>query len=1065
MTVHLYVAPAAAGKSAYLIVEARRRSRDPASAPRVLVPTRLQARAWRRRLARAGGALGLQIGTFDDLYRDLLTASGEVVIRLTDPLEFRLLRTLVAEAPLTHYASLRHAPGFVQVVRELIAELKGGGVLPEAFTAAVQASGGERRLLELAQLYEAYQARLQQEGWADYAGVGWLAAEALEREPELGRAWSCLMVDGFDDLTTVQLRVLRLLAECAGELFVTLTGTAGGQPRDLVHRRFHRTQRRLEAALGVAAEPLPKPPPGLLRPAPALAHLEAALFAGESAVHPATEALTLVAAPNREGEVRAALRWLKARLVREGLGMEEVALLCRSVEPYRPYITQTAAEFGLPLDLRDGLPLQGNPAVAALLDLLRLTLAEEGAFPWRLTVGAWRSPYFDWEACTLPGDDDPIGITPEDALALDWVARWGSVIAGPEQWEAAFDLLVAAEPGVTRDEEAPQIPDQLPVGPAAALLRERFYRFVRRVTPPEGTASCRTFVGWLEGLIGEAQPPEEAPDRNDLGVVRRALEGPEPLPARDWAALNALKDVLRGLVWAEEAVGGPPLTFADFFDEVVGAVEATSYPLAAPSDRGAVLVATVAQARGLPFRAVAVLGLAEGEFPRAIAEDPFLRDADRARLRDDFGLALDLTTESAEAAYFYEAITRAREALLLTRPRIADNGARWQPSPFWEEVRRRVAVHPQRLTSRSRPAPEEAASWPDLLPGAVTAGEERLWAWVQAHHPGRCARIEAATAFLALRAGALPAAADHHDGNLSAWGSDFAARFGPQHVWSASRLERYRLCPYFFFVANLLGVEPRRLPTEGLDVRQLGNLYHRTLEALYRTVEGEEGIEIETLLRRLEEIAAPILESAPREEQFRPTAWWEQTRAEILEHLRRTVRALQEHAGDFRPDVQELAFGPYQAWPVLLVEEGEDAFRLRGFIDRVDRDPQGRLRIIDYKTGGPTSYTAKAVGEGKKLQLPLYALAAERALGAEVVEGFYWHVQHAEPSPLTLADFEDEGRRGPGAAVEVALAWVWEVVRGVRGGDFVPRVPDRGCPDYCPAAGFCWHYDPPAWRY
>ena len=58
--------------------------------------------------------------------------------------------------------------------------------------------------------------------------------------------------------------------------------------------------------------------------------------------------------------------------------------------------------------------------------------------------------------------------------------------------------------------------------------------------------------------------------------------------------------------------------------------------------------------------------------------------------------------------------------------------------------------------------------------------------------------------------------------------------------------------------------------------------------------------------------------------------------------------------------------------------DGDDAFRLHGFIDRVDRAPDGRLRIIDYKTGGPAAFTVKAVVEGKKLQLPLYALAAER---------------------------------------------------------------------------------------
>ncbi len=50
------------------------------------------------------------------------------------------------------------------------------------------------------------------------------------------------------------------------------------------------------------------------------------------------------------------------------------------------------------------------------------------------------------------------------------------------------------------------------------------------------------------------------------------------------------------------------------------------------------------------------------------------------------------------------------------------------------------------------------------------------------------------------------------------------------------------------------------------------------------------------------------------------------------------------------------------------------------------------------------AFTKRSVVEGKKLQLPLYALAVRDALGlGEPAEGFYWHVRQAEPSPFTLA--------------------------------------------------------------
>jgi len=158
----------------------------------------------------------------------------------------------------------------------------------------------------------------------------------------------------------------------------------------------------------------------------------------------------------------------------------------------------------------------------------------------------------------------------------------------------------------------------------------------------------------------------------------------------------------------------------------------------------------------------------------------------------------------------------------------------------------------------------------------------------------------------------------------------------------------------------------------------------------------------------------------------------------------------------FVPWRYEATFG-LRGQPPLVVCDGEDYFRLRGLIDRVDRSPAGRLRIVDYKTAGPAAFTRRAVAEGKKLQVPLYALAARQALGlGEPVEGFYWHVQQASVSSFTLDGFEG----GPEEAMRVAVEHAWEVVRAARGGTFVPRPPDGGCPPYCPAVAFCWQRRP-----
>lgn len=1061
---HLYLAPAAAGKTAYALTLARETARHLAAEARVCVATRLQVRAGQRRLAQAGGAIGVRVFTFDDLVAECLNAAGEAYTRLSEPVQYRLLRASVDQLPLNHYQSLTDKPGFIQVLQDLIRELKVSKIDPQHFRQAVVALGDEPRLRELADIYAAYQEQLQRHRWADWVGLHWLAVELLTRRaPHVAKSWPLLVVDGFDSFTPVQLDLLHLLSHRVDRLIITLTGTADAHDKGKHnYRRFQQTRQRVEEVLQVKAEPLPA---AATTPAtPTLGHLATNLFTNQGTQAVAADGTVhLIEAPDQVAEVRAALRWLKERLVLDGRSPQEVALLARDVTPYRPFIVQTAKEFGLPIRLVDGLPLARNPAVAALLDLLRLALPEGNgggpALPRRLVIAAWRSPYFDWSGGTP--DDGNIGsatVRPGDADVLDRVARHGRVIGGMAQWQAALEALSQRRSNGEAEETVP-LPAELPTGAEAQQLQARFDRFWQHIAPPVSASTIRHFVSWLEYLIGP--DPESssdghsmATDPGSLNIVAQARV--EPTTAeRDVAALNSLKDVLRGLVWAEEAIpppkDGPPIDFSRFFSELFGAIEATSYRPPLPAEGEEILVANVTQARGLPFTAVAVLGLAEGLFPAILGEDPFLRDADRKALRDEFDLLLEPSTLSAEREYFYETVTRPTSNLLLTRPRLAESGAEWVASPFWDEVHRLVEAAPTVLSSESVVRPQSAASWPELLEScAVHSGAAAVQEWGQRTEPAHWRRLQAASRLCQQR---QQKKADAYDGELTHLAPQFSDRFGRHHVWSASRLEAYRTCPYLFFVANVLKLEPRAEPEEGMDVRQLGNVYHHVFEAVYR--DGGPPADLDEAQTRdyVTEAVTPILEAAPAREGFRQTAWWAQTQQEILDNVTRSVMVLAERAGDFTPLHTEAAFWEPQA---LRVSEDGDTFQLHGFIDRVDRDDNGRIRVIDYKLGSPASFTPKDVTRGKKLQLPLYALAAQEALGlGRVVDGFYWHFQKAEPSSFTLAKFDG----GVKAAFDTAVAHAWTAVRGARAGKFTPQPPDDGCPSYCPAAAFCWRYE------
>ncbi len=1068
MSVQLLLAPAGGGKTTCAIARIRElRASDPLAPVWVVLPNFPQVDAFRRRLAGTGGAIGVEVGAFYRLYADLLACAGQPTPRLFDSVQHRLLRAIVDrlcdEEQLLHYAPLRDKPGFVRALHTLIRELKRARVHRDDLAAAV--ADRPPRLNELAAIYAAYQDWLVTGGWSDAEGQGWLAALALERDPTLYADLALLIVDGFDEFNPTQLAVLRLLADRAAETIVTLTGDPDHPDRTAL-RRFARARAALTQALDIEPSPITFPPPGL---AP-LVYLEENLFEPHPVRRAAEGAVEFIEAQHRRQEVRAALRWLKARIVQDEVSPGEVALLARDLSPYRHFLEEAEVEFRLPLYLAVGADLPSNPAVAALLALLSLPALD---WPRRPVIETLASPYFVWSGVAeeLPAQETL-------AARLDRVARADMVIQGLEQWREALDRLAEAaseEAGAAGEEEGISSIDR-PIGEEAAALRRTFDRIVARLTPP-AQATVRGHVAWVEGIIGDDPTlahPAPPGDSGSLRIVAQARQaGDEPgggrFARRDVAALQTFKDVLRGLVLSESLLQEQPaaVPYRRFFDDLRGAVEATTYTLPHP-EKDHILVAPVFNARGLSFRAIALLGLSESEFPAAEREDPLLREEERALLRER-GLALEPRLRSDEATLFYEAVTRARERLLLCRPYLADDGQTWEPSPYWRHLRLLVDAPLQ----RARPAelvPDEAASPQEFLAALAQAGASPDPA-SEEDAIGQGWRIALAGAEV-VRTRLARSPDGPHEGDLGPLTPTLASRYGPSHVWSSSRLETYAKCPLQFYVAHVLHLEPRTPPQEGFDQLILGSIYHKVLEDVYTLAPADP-------LSALPEVTQEIFTAAPDEYGFRPTPLWEQQQREFLQVLEKTIVALEETRVGYEPYAQEPPFGLHGAppltlqypvassqysgvssqYPVVSSQYSGVSVQIRGYIDRVDRAPDGSLRVIDYKAGS-SRISARELEEGTRLQLPLYALAVRDALGmGPVVDGFYWHIGSASPSYLRLERYEG----GVEGAAETATGYVKAYVAGVREGRFHPTPPAGGCPDHCPAVGFCWRYAPRGW--
>ena len=135
-----------------------------------------------------------------------------------------------------------------------------------------------------------------------------------------------------------------------------------------------------------------------------------------------------------------------------------------------------------------------------------------------------------------------------------------------------------------------------------------------------------------------------------------------------------------------------------------------------------------------------------------------------------------------------------------------------------------------------------------------------------------------------------------------------------------------------------------------------------------------------------------------------------------------------------------------------LVEVVVDCLRLRGYVDRLDVNDAGDIRVIDYKTGS----TPREAFEGKALfQMKFYALVLWRTRG--VVPRQLRLMYLADTDTLSYAPDAEELER-----FERTLRAIWAAIeRATQTGDFRPS-PSALCA-WCSHQAICpeWGGTPP----
>ncbi|MGH7556322.1 MAG: PD-(D/E)XK nuclease family protein [Gemmatimonadota bacterium] len=712
---------------------------------------------------------------------------------------------------------------------------------------------------------------------------------------------------------------------------------------------------------------------------PAPASLMSHLFAPQtvpSATRPT--ALDLYAAASPYEEIREILR----RALAEGAAWDQVEIVATDPVLYGSVLDEIATRLGIPVTYAVGLPVErSRPGRAALAyvewisadfpeSLFRHLLASgdvglgttgretpEGLSGGRLArrlrrlrVGWGRDRYLETVALRqrrleeeAPDDAE---IEPED---VDRIRARESRAREAEELRALERILgpiLAA---------TPPVPDRIglggaPVAPAdLARALSTFLEFVPARGAVEHEARERLF---------------ERLDRVGSALVRRTSFS---------AALAILRKHLDIRIPSPGAEGPPPwsstgghLHFSDL-------------------DHGG--------RTGRPFTFVA--GLDAERFPGAWIQDPILLDDDRRRLRPD---ALPITGEIREERHYALAAMVAG-----LRGRVTFSFSAWEAATGREVAPAGIVLQAHRLAT-GRPL----ASYSDLrdalgaivspVPGAGRA-IDTADVWLDAlHEDGLFRRAEELirVSFAGLDRGITARRAHRGDGfsahlgRIAARPDRLDPRRNPDLALSPTALENLGSCPLAYLHRSVLGLrdpdDPELDPGAWLEPRDRGSLLHAVYEESLRRARAR-GVALDR--PAFEDLAMTVLE----EEIVRFRGRVPVPSREVFEResraLAEDMRVFVHMIGTTAPDWLDLErgfglFGGKEA-PIEMPVDG-GVILTRGVIDRLDRLPDGNLRVVDYKTGKPWDHRAKngVFNGGRRLQHAVYANAASAIHGSPV---------------------------------------------------------------------------------
>ena len=833
----------------------------------------------------------------------------------------------------------------VDMAETAITEFKKHGIRPEQLQEQIEKQDDiylKNKLQDMYTIYTNFENQISGK-YIDETDLLTILAENIDKTDMFKD--NIVYIDEFAGFTSQEYEIIKKLMQIAKQVVITICTDALESKKNADTDIFYSNQITVDKILETAKKSEVKVEEIKLNETyrfknPELKHLEQNLYENRyEKYEKEVKNIKLFLAKNQYSEIEEVAKQILKLVRDENLRYKDISIITKNIENYSSLARAIFEKYEIPIFIDENRDLNQNiiiQYVLAILEIFNKNWSYDSVFNYIKTGFS--------------------GIDEDDIFKLEkYCLKWG---IKQNKWKKEFTYGKSEEKDVAEIERLEQIRKEL-VNPLMQLKK----KIDENKTAENISKQLYQFL--IEQKVNEkiAQKINELKQISKIDLANEYISSMQTI-------IEILDEIV--LVFKDDKIT------LDKYAQILKVGFKNSSLTKIPGTQDQVIMGDVERSRSHKVKVIFIIGLNDGIFPSVHKDEGFLNDSDREILKEN---GIELAKGTIDKLYednfnIYKAFTTAEEKLYLLYSSSDMQGKALRPSMLITKIKK---IYPELneesdIIERKSEILNKKTTYEELINNISKLKEqdniEKIWYYIYDYYKKDTEWQEKLQQSLrGLKYTNIPE-------NIEKENID--KLYGNTLTTSISKLERYRSCPFSYYLQYGLKIKPQ----EELKMQTLntGTFIHEVIDEFFEYVKNEqkelENITDEELSEIINKIIDDKLEQA-KNYIFTSTAKYRALVARLKRIIKKALKYIIETIVQSRFTVlgTELEFGEKGKYkPIRLTLEDGKKVEIIGKIDRIDtaQGEDGKyLRIIDYKSS-VKNIDLNEVYAGLQIQLLTY---------------------------------------------------------------------------------------------